>query len=1290
MASNQQYFSCGNCGRKFRRMPTLKEHRTRCHPDPLPDHHGAGLPQDTGAASPPVITRYLHRHALSNSARVIRFVPVDSERFLHPEVFFNLAMPHIQESFNQLLKEDIEVRVHFVLQVRVVRRDAQGRVRDRDRAIFSLPALSLNEVSMEDIIQRLLAQIEIYTNKGSDWMIEGVDFFDFCVTRYRSVPHLRGHGFFELPRKLKNKHAVVNVNNTGSDHDCFKYAILSVLYYNEVARNKRGIASKYHRFMNTVNWEGLDFPMTAKQVAHFESNNPSLRVNMLKWHAGENETHPVSMIYHSKSPVKEGQRIISVLAVDRPTGSTEGPPCHFVGVTDLNKLLSSQGQHKHYCERCLQPFRTTEYLGKHRPFCYTNTRETLVPAKGTFHRFDQWGKMQKVPYVVYADIECTLSKQDDRHLERHTPAAFGFLLVGNPELVRTPIPNRYQVFVGDNCIEDGLTALEDLARQVHQWHKTHIDVPVRMNNEEKVAHRTADTCYLCQQKFVEGDPLKRKVREHDHYTGQYRGAACQACNTKMRKNPYYLPVLFHNLKNYDMHCLCASGLGKKTEWNLTVIAQSSEKYLGLNAKFPVDSQLTDSDDDDTSDEEDYGENECSDHANTIKKRMMTIQFLDSYQFLASSLDNLVRNLDLTDMHHCRALNLPSDELIKAKGVFPYSYFDSLDKMQALGLPPREAFKSSLTGNDISQADYDRARRAYDLLGCNNFGEYMLAYLKRDVYQLADIFESFRTLSLKQDGLDPVYYYTLPGLTWDSAFKMHKPEVELLSDPSMYEFVEKGIRGGMTFVNFHRLVANTPRIPETHQAERATQDLLYVDENNLYGNALCQKLPQKEFKWLSKEDLATLDILTYDFTGDTGLLLEVDLEYPPEVQDRSKDLPFAPESHEIVETMLTPFQKDQWKALMEQRYGNPNKAYTGCTKLMLTHYDKTNYVVHGQLLQFYVKQGMKIRQIHRGLSFFQSAFFASYIQYNSEKRQQASNTFEKDYYKLKNNALFGKTMENVRNRMNYRLANSEQKLITLASRPEFMSSTIFNPDLVGVRLTKQRITLDKPIYIGQAVLELSKLTMYQLRYDHLNTYAKHFGGHIKVAGGDTDSFFLWIHGFRADHLLEKMKEDGLLDSSNYPSNHPLYSEEHKARLGCIKDEAEGDPFIEWYLLRPKCYSMKAYKGKDKMRAKGVSRSTLGNEITHASYKQAYNNQVCLSHEQRRINSEKHETFTLKFTKVSLNFWEDKRAWVSKNLSLPYGHHTLTTERRPPLKRVREDDLLIAPIHLEPAKKCPRVD
>ena len=893
-----------------------------------------------------------------------------------------------------------------------------------------------------------------------------------------------------------------------------------------------------------------------------------------------------------------------------------------------------------------------------------------MPSKDSYHEFKNWGNAERLPYCIYADAESLLIKQDERHPERHDPAAFGFLLVPHPELKYPPLPTRYYEFVGPHCIVDALKEMEVVARQVSQWVKLYANAPCTMSPQEKAAHKKTGRCYICSREFVPKDPLKRKVVEHDHLTGKYRGAACQECNTKMRKPKNMLPIIMHNLKNYDLHTICRSGLGQMKHWQLKVISQTTEKYLGMAARFLL-------------------ERYTNPKTKQEKTVYMNLRFLDSFQFMSASLDSLVRNLTPQDLRLCRQLQFPSDDLITSKGVFPYSHFDSFDRLHETHLPSREAFRSSLTGEALPEEDYQRAQEAWRLLNCQTFRDYMSAYLKRDVYQLADVFENFRSLSLREDGLDPVYYFTAPGLTWDSAFKKTKARVELLSDQEMYEFAEKGIRGGMTFVNEHEITANCPRLPDTYDASKPQVDLLYVDANNLYGHALSQKLPQHGFRWLSSDEISALDIVNADFTGDTGYLLEVDLTYPADVQDRTVDLPFAPEQHTVEEDMYTPFMTEQWRRLMDIRYGNPNKSYKAYDKLMLTHYDREKYVIHGQLLQYYLKQGLQLTKIHRAMSFYQSAFFEPYISYNSAKRQQATNSFEKDYYKLKNNALFGKTMENVRKRSNFRLCNTEEKLTTYASRPEFLYSVIFTEDLVGVKMVKEQIYLEKPVYIGQAVLELSKLEMYELRYTHLARYEQQLGGRIRVAGGDTDSFFLRIDGIDVAHdLLPRMKHDQLLDSSNYPKEHPLFSDACKARLGCIKDECEGLPCLEWILLRPKCYSMLMANNKEKKRAKGVRRFTVGKVIRHAHYRDIFKTQTISQHKQRRIGSQLHQNYTLDYLKLTLSFWEDKRAWVSANVSLPYGNHNLTQERRPPsLKRSAPP---VAPDCLQPAAKSPRHD
>lgn len=245
------------------------------------------------------------------------------------------------------------------------------------------------------------------------------------------------------------------------------------------------------------------------------------------------------------------------------------------------------------------------------------------------------------------------------------------------------------------------------------------------------------------------------------------------------------------------------------------------------------------------------------------------------------------------------------------------------------------------------------------------------------------------------------------------------------------------------------------------------------------------LPEKDFRWLTEEECLSLDILHADLDSDIGYLLEVDLHYPEHLHDSTSDLPFAPEKSKLSQQNFTQFQSDQYK----QAYGDMR--YPGYEKLLLTVWDKENYIVHARLLQFYLQQGMVLRKIHGGIKFTQSSFLKPYISFNSRMRQEATNNFEKDYYKLKNNSLYGKMVENVRRRMNFRLCNTPEQVEKLSSAPRFQSSIIFNENLVGVHLAKEMIVLDKPVFIGQAVLDLSKLVMYELRYVHLARYVSFY-------------------------------------------------------------------------------------------------------------------------------------------------------------------------------------------------------
>ena len=202
-------------------------------------------------------------------------------------------------------------------------------------------------------------------------------------------------------------------------------------------------------------------------------------------------------------------------------------------------------------------------------------------------------------------------------------------------------------------------------------------------------------------------------------------------------------------------------------------------------------------------------------------------------------------------------------------------------------------------------------------------------------------------------------------------------------------------------------------------------------------------------------------------------------------------------------------------------------------------------------------------------------------------------------------------------------------------------------------------MNKPISIGQCVLDNSKLIMYKLRYGKLAEYESRLGDNaaISVIGGDTDSFFLQLQNLPVDTLLEEMTSDGLLDSSNYPAGHKFFSNEHKAQLGCVKNECPCVSIKEIVMLRPKCYSILLENDKAKKTAKGVHRHVISNIITHADYRKAYEEKLAMYKETRRIGSLKHQLFTLSQRKLALSSFEDKRTWVSPNESLPYGHHSL---------------------------------
>ena len=221
--------------------------------------------------------------------------------------------------------------------------------------------------------------------------------------------------------------------------------------------------------------------------------------------------------------------------------------------------------------------------------------------------------------------------------------------------------------------------------------------------------------------------------------------------------------------------------------------------------------------------------------------------------------------------------------------------NSWDKSEETRLPRKDKFYSKLNMSGIDEVEYQHARNVWDKFGLKNMGDYHYLYLKTDVILLTNVFESFRSVYLKNYGLDPAHFYTAPGLAWKACLKKTGVNLELLRDPDMLLMFERGIRGGITQSVHKWAIANNPYTGYEYDPLRPTNYLQYLDANNLYGWAMSQALPTGEFRWIDikEEDPKELiEKLVNNSKWKYGYLLEIDVDYPEELHDSHNDLPFS--------------------------------------------------------------------------------------------------------------------------------------------------------------------------------------------------------------------------------------------------------------------------------------------------------------------------------------------------------------------------------------------------------------
>ena len=1177
---------------------------------PKPTRKPPPPPIPEGESSQHKITQL--RKALKGSTKSFAVDVIDNEDPLHQ---LNETKNLIKKC---LVKELLKLKgFKYIETLKVTFEKKQGKGITTKTAFFNsktktlINAMEINEV-LQSSREELVKAIAQWLSEGSGWTISSVD--NHFVNLTQCQP-LKGSSYIELPEELKHPNkGLINLQN--KDNCCFAWCHVRHLHPQE--KNPQRIKKSDNAFIKDkiVNYDGIEFPVTIKDYNKIEKMN-SININVFCYE--ENQIFP---LYVSKEKFEDHMELLLI---------TDGKNKHYVLIKDFNKLMYNQTKHesrKHFCMYCLQCFSSERVLNNHKENCIqlNGTQAVKMPTKdNTILKFNNYHKQQPTPFVIYADIEALLQKvergQPDSN-ESYTEKFQRHVDCGSAYKVVCCYDDKYSkdicIYRGENAVYKFLEQMLEEVDYCRDIVKREFNKPLKMTDDDELSFRLEDKCHICGEKYTDKDV---RVRDHCHITGKFRGSAHQECNLKLRiPENIKIPVIFHNLRGYDSHFLMQeigaivkkhtykNYKGREMEMQINAIPNNMEKYMAFM---------------------------LGDH----------LVFLDSFQFMSSSLDKLVSNLPKDDLKYTsQAFKGRRLELMTRKGVYPYDYMDSFEKFNQKELPTKEDFYSILNDQHISDEDYQHAKKVWNVFKCKNIGQYHDLYLGSDVLLLADVFESFRRTCLQYYKLDPCHYFTSPGLSWDAMLKMTKVELELMTDIDMYQFIEKGMRGGISYIS-HRYGKANNNYMKGYDEKAPSKYLMYLDANNLYGWAMSQHLPTGNFKWMSKKKIDKLDLAKYKDDSKRGLILEVDLEYPKEQHNLHNEYPLAPEKIRVTEDMLSNYCKK-----IAAKY---NISTGLVSKLIPNLRNKEKYVLHYRNLELYINLGLKVTKVHRVLQFDQSNWLKQYIDFNTEKRKNAKNAFEKDFFKLMNNSVFGKTMEDLRKRVDVRLVTSKQKLLKLASKPTFVSSKIFNNNLVAVHKIKETLTLNRPAYVGMCILDLSKTIMYEFHYSYVK---KKYGDKAKLLFTDTDSL---AYEIEAEDVYQDFWNDRhLFDNSDYSESSPCFDKTNKKIIGKFKDEAAGVPITEFIGLRSKMYSYVKENQTGGKTAKGIKKNVIKNDVKHEDYKKTLLENKQMYHKMKTIRSQNHQLGSYEINKVSLSCFDDKRYIHDNGISsYAYGHYKI---------------------------------
>lgn len=1251
----------------------------------------------------PIVFRHDELHRVHSSLAY----DITHEGMVTDEVtYLNQLMPYVKDLI-LTFRGDGNRAIQFSIcsEMLFVKFDANGDRLPASSHFHSANRLLVGIEDLDDLLRKAQDKIHQsfveFLQKGSGWSLMEIKGSKLDLLK-KSLE--RGSSYLPLPNFLRNKHIVRNVVNT-KDHYCFWYCLVLSRYSDRIGKHyeRTSVYNNNDIFKRSFPIVDEKYPVKLHKKP-LEEMEDLFKVNLVIFKTKVNpanleEKFEIDPAWASTR--EQYEKTVFLLLLESVKDGT-GHYCLVHGNWHCLFTCPEDSRNNfHMCYRCF--FRTTSKRAYdfHLADCkrHSDVCRIILPPKGRHEfKFTAFSKEIGPPVFMVWDSEAS-----NKYLNVHKTDSL--------ELVAKQEINSIRVLLVDTIegtVKEGTFYGEDVPVQFLQWalqegagvynkyFRDQANKPMVITASQEMEFEQASECCFCQRHlhvYLNGvcticgtDAQDDRVRHHNHFTGNYEGAAHSSCNL-LRRVKAMIPILAHNMTSYDSHFII-QGLEKMNYQDIQVTGENAEKLkcISLRVKLGCDEK-------------------------TKKLLSYTIRFVDSMAFLSSSLEKVVARLRPDQMQLTRrfAQELGTEkgldeELVfqelREKGYYPYDAVTGPAAFEWTEPPPVEAFKSRLsqlteTMDPLSQEEYhvkvEKMQQAFAkqwrFFGFQDFRQAHDLYLRKDVYLLADALLNFIDVMHTKLGVHPLWYMGIPGLGLDGMLRklwLDQPEtrIELLHEgqEDMYLMCESARVGGICTVGGLRYAKANNQEVKDFDPSQPTSWITYVDATSLYPTSMCRPHAMGGYRLESDGDLEA------DPYGPTGSIWDVDVDPPvePALQDLQADLPCFPERMPITYDMLGKRQHQDLGLINivgpdEHREGGKTMVYHPQEKIVANLLPKKRYVLHLALLKVFLKQGWTVTKVNRVLHFQQARWLEPFIDMCIRMRREfkeAGDDFGAEMMKLIMNSLYGKLLEDQRKHHTMHIINpveEERKFKKLCNSPDIMHGrlprklTSVDVDDADVRnrlfliqTKKRHCTMTRPLVVGVSVLGISKALMYDLMYTHLKPL---YGERLRLLYMDTDSFIMRV---QTENVYQDFKThlSAKFDFSNFPKDHPLFDASSRMQLGKFKIEemGGGKAIQEVAAIRPKMYSILYGDGSEDKKAKGVARGVV-QQLRHELFVKSILHEGLRQNITRRdviyaLRSIQHVPYIQRLIKTSLSGIYDKGYMLEDGVSmLPFGHHKI---------------------------------